>query len=280
MVFLCVFLYTSSQKDKGYDRDRRTMHTGASQELDDAHKRAKHIIEQSVEKARDILVKTEYIKEDVVKKLEEDMQEVSAATVAMLRNEAVAFNKEYKILLESIQVEHAKMLEEARMSLQDIEQVKQAFQGDLHARVDTILSEAEKNLQTQTVGFDKEYQELLENTKKEYLTRAQNTLQKLEKIPEQEMIEFQAILKKETVTAQQLLGQRISDLFGAAEKEVVAYKNSRLKEVEASLQDITGKVVEEVIGAKLTKADHEALVLRALERAKNEGVLGASVKQP
>jgi len=275
MAFLLMFMYSVYLRDKQFDRDRRALHVDASKSIEDAHKRAKVIIENAVERAKDTLLKTEYIREDIIKDLDQNLEDISQATVGMVRNEALSFNKEYRTLLESLQVQHAKMLEEARASLKDIEFLKRDLHENLQSQMKDVLDKAQEKLDEQTKDFDSEYTTLLESTKKEYLERAEHTLQKLEKIPEQELEEFRSVLKTETVSAQKMLSKRIDDLFGAAEKEVDAYKKSRLEEIDQEIQGITGSVVEEVLNKKLTKADQETLVLQSLEKAKKDGLFPA-----
>ena len=272
MVFLLVFMYSVYLHDKQFDRDRRALHLDASKSIEDAHKRSKEIIESAVERAKDTLLKTEYIREDIIKDLENNLKEVSEATIGMVRNEALGFNKEYRTMLESIQVEHAKMLEEARTALKDIEYLKKDLHVGLQSQIQAVLDAAQKNLTEETSSFDEEYVTLLESTKKEYLTRAQETLQTLEKIPEQELAEFRTILRTETLSAQKLLGNRIDELFTTAEKELDTFKQQRMEEIDREIEGITGTVVEEVLGKKLTKADQETLVMRSLEKAKVEGM--------
>ena len=281
MAFLLMFMYSVYLRDKQFDRDRRALHVDASKSIEDAHKRAKVIIENAVERAKDTLLKTEYIREDIIKDLDQNLEDISQATVGMVRNEALSFNKEYRTLLESLQVQHAKMLEEARASLKDIEFLKRDLHENLQSQMKDVLDKAQEKLDEQTKDFDTEYTTLLETTKKEYLERAEQTLQKLEKIPEQELEEFRSVLKTETVSAQKMLGKRIDELFLAAEKEVDAYKKSRLEEIDREIQGITGSVIEEVLNKKLTKADQETLVLQSLEKAKRDGIFPTKQeKQP
>lgn len=273
MAFLLVFMYSVYLHDKQFDKDRKALHLDASRSIEDAHKRAKDIIESAVDRAKDTLLKTEYIREDLIKDLEHNLQNVSDATVKMVREEAVEFNREYKTLLESIQVEHAKMLEEARGALQEVEYLKKEFHTDLQNEVKQVLDEAHKSVTAETLKFDEEYTKLLKETRQEYLAKAEETLKILEKIPEQEITEFREILKTETVSAQKLLGNRINDLFAAAEKEVDLYKQQRMQEVEEKVQTLTSSVLEEVLGKKLSKSDQESLVIKSLEKAKVEGAL-------
>lgn len=270
MIFLLVFMYSMYMHDKQLDKDRKTIHIDATKSIEEAHKRAKQIIESAVERAKDTLLKTEYIREDVIQDLDKNLQNVSEATVSMLRNEALSFNKEYKVMLETIQVEHAKMLEEARGALKEVEYLKKDLHDGLQAQVKEILESAKKNLTKDSETFDHEYVALLESTKNEYITSAKETLAKLEKIPENELVEFQNILKTETLSAQKILGERINTLFTAAEKEVSVYKEQRMQEIEKQIQSLTGKVLEEVVGKKLTRSDQEKLVMQSLELAKTE----------
>ncbi len=273
MVFLLVFMYSVYMHDKQFDKDRKALHLDASRSIEDSHKRAKEIVEQAVSRAQDILLKTQYIRDDIIKNLEHNLSDVSDATVKMVREEALSFNQEYKTLLESIQVEHAKMLEEARSALQDVEYLKKEFHTDLMSEVKLVLEEAHKSVAAETDKFDAEYAQLLSQTKQEYMAKAEEALKILERIPEQEMKEFKEVLQKESLSAQKLLGNRINELFSAAEKEVDAYKQQRISEVKTQLESATETILEEVIGKKLSRQDHEVLVMKALDKVKLEGSL-------
>ncbi len=272
MAFLLMVMYSIYMRDKQFDRDRRALHLDATKSIEDAQKRARDIVESAVDRARDILVNTEYLKEDIVKNLERDLNDVSEATVKLLRNEALNFNKEYKILVESIQVEHAKMLEEAREALKEVEYVKENLQDEMKTQMKAVLEDAQKKLTEETTTFEQEYKELLAQTKQEYMTKAEEVLTVLGKIPETEMAEFQNILREQTVSAQKVLGDRIAELFAGAEKEVEQYRKQRLEEMKESFATITTRLLEDIVGKKLTKADHEQLVMQALEKAKAESV--------
>jgi hypothetical protein len=161
MVFLLIFMYSVYLHDKQFDRDRRQLHLDASKSIEEAHTRAKEIIEHAVERAKDTLLKTEYIREEVIKDLDHSLHEVSEATIEMLKNEAVSFNKEYRTMLESIQVEHAKMLEEARASLKEVEFLKKDLHEGLQSQMQSVLDSAQKNLSEQTTSFYEEYVKLL-----------------------------------------------------------------------------------------------------------------------
>jgi hypothetical protein len=280
MIFLLVFMYSIYMHDKQLDKDRKAIHIDASKSIEDAHKRAKNIIEGAVERAKDTLLKTEYIREDVIRDLDKNLHNVSEATVGMLRNEALSFNKEYKIMLETIQVEHAKMLEEARSALKEVEYLKKDLHEGLQVQIKDILESTKKSISEESQKFDAEYVDLVTSTKEEYLKTSRETLSKLEKIPENELIEFQNILKTESVAAQKILGERINELFTAAEKEVSSYKDQRMKEIDSQITAVTGRVLEEVVAKKLTRSDQEALIMKSLEMAKTEGLVPKSKESP
>lgn len=260
-------------RDKQYDKDRRTMHVDASRAIEDAHKRAKDIIERAVLRAQDILLKTEYIKEDIIKNLESNLGDVTDATVKMVRNEALEFNKEYKTLLEEVQVEQVKTLEEVRLSLQDVEYLREDFRNDIQSEVKKVLDETHKNIADQAGKFEDEFAQMLSQTKQEYMSKSEDVLKQLEMIPESEMEEFKTILQKETLSAQKILGDRISELFVEAEKQAAEYKQQRINEVKEQLESVTADVLEEVIGKKLSRQDHEKLVMNALEQISVKGDL-------
>ena len=56
----------------------------------------------------------------------------------------------------------------------------------------------------------------------------------------------------------------------AAEKEIRAYREQKLSEVEKSIPEIINSISREVLGRAMTVEDHADLVLKTLERAKKE----------
>lgn len=77
--------------------------------------------------------------------------------------------------------------------------------------------------------------------------------------------ELQENLRKEVTTFQ-------SSLLPNLQKELDAYKQSRMKETDQIVTKVVQKVSQQVLNKTLSMEDHQKLLLDALEKAKQEGI--------
>ena len=64
----------------------------------------------------------------------------------------------------------------------------------------------------------------------------------------------------------------VANMLLKAEKEVAAYKQTKLNEADQQIRDIVFRAAREVIGRSISFTEHEDLVNKALERAKKEKI--------
>lgn len=206
----------------------------------------------------------------------------SLKSAAKLKDEErLKRNKTYKEALRVLENARGKSLK----ILQD--STKQANKAIREAEsiADDTRSLLEETLKATTIkqaaNLKQVTQELL-NRNKEIIERGQlasvSSLEELTKEVEGEVIKeidaFKDNLHKEIIESEQLVEERVHSEYEVLRNELKNYKESRLKEIDREIANIVLKVSKEVLGKAIDLKDHEDLVIRALEKAKKEGVFG------
>lgn len=204
------YMYYLYRKEKEFEKKQSMLHDNEQKIIEQAHRTANEVVEKAVEKARQTLVETEYLRADLVKNLETSLAKLTNNTIKLFQNNSQ--------------------------------------------------------------NVDTEYKSLFEKTKQEYVKKVDNTLKSLEQIAGSELDEFSKNLKKETLDSQVFIGARINEEFEQKQKEIEEYKAQRLKAIDENINIIIEKVTEDVLGRAIPLAEHEKLVIEALEKAKKEQV--------
>lgn len=258
--FAVAFLFYIYSKDKEYDRQRNKIYQNSDKSIEEAHEKAKRIIDQAVVKAQETLKTTEYIRQDLTQSLEEQIQEVASATINLLRTQSLEFGKQYKTILEQSSNLNLQVL-------QDEKSARESLQKELEGLKDQMV----KSLESESLEFGNQYRQMLSSVLVSFNEKAKLAMEKIESIPENELEDFKKILEKETVASQDVIGKRINEAFEKAQSEIDAYRQAQMKIIEQQTKTITSKVLKEVLGRSLNESDQEKLILEALQQAKSEG---------
>ncbi len=157
-----------------------------------------------------------------------------------------ALSKERKILEDATT--------EANQIISETEFVSQSSKDS----IDAALAQMRKSIQSETAttanGFKTSYQH------------------ELKKLTDQSLVDFQTISKEmqENLHKQSLQFQ--NDMLPALERELVAYKEARMKETEVLIKGVVQKVSQDVLNKSLSLEDHQKLLIDSLDKAKREGM--------
>ena len=175
-------------------------------------------------------------------------------------------------LLKNARKKSTQIIEDATRKAQEI-----INQGrELNSNSGKILEDALENLiKHQTVYFEKASEEFLEEYKKELNFLRQRTIEiantaskDIEADTLSEVDDYKQILQKETIDSQKIVEEKIEEDYSKTQKEVSAYKDEMLKKVDEEIYAILESVTKEAIGKSIPLAQHEELIINALEKAK------------
>lgn len=130
------------------------------------------------------------------------------------------------------------------------QQTKQTVDQTLHKMADDIQTEARATSQ----AFMQSYQASLKQVAAKSLQDVENVTKELETDLQKQVKAFH------------------ENLLPTLEKELAAYKKTRMEQTDKSITRIVQKVSQEILNKSISLDDHQELVLSSLEKAKKEGV--------
>ena len=123
-----------------------------------------------------------------------------------------------------------------------------------------------ESVKTASQKQTQDYLKVLEQVKVEVLS------QHVEKEAVKDMEDFRKNLEAETLKSENMLETKVQEEHKKSNAELTAYKQTVIKKIDENMFEIVNQVVHKVVGKTLTPAEHQALVLQALEEAKQNHV--------
>ena len=84
-------------------------------------------------------------------------------------------------------------------------------------------------------------------------------------------------MTRETIESQKLMNKKINEEYEKVKADLEQYRKEKLDLIDASINQIILKVVQDVLGEAIPLSKHEELVIEALEKAKREDLFKISV---
>jgi hypothetical protein len=147
---------------------------------------------------------------------------------------------------------------------------------DAVSEADAIITKTQYVTQNSKEMVNKALQEIVVDVKKEAINVARNFINdyqnSIKQIAAQSLNNFQSVTHELELNLQKQIKDFHETLFPKLEKEVEAYKQERLKEVDRTANIIIQKVSQKVLNKSIPLEDHNNLIIESLEKAKKEGV--------
>lgn len=175
-------------------------------------------------------------------------------------------------LLEHTKKKSAHVITEATEKAKELISESKNLTVDSKKVLDDALSEL---IKTQVTSFQKASEEFLQEYKNELEMLKSNTVQVARNVSKdieadavKEVDNYRQILEKETIDSQKIVEQKIEADYEKAQKEVAAHKDEMLKKIDDEIYRLLENVSKEAIGKSIPMAQHEELIISALEKAK------------
>lgn len=195
---------------------------------------------------------------------------------SVLKKEESRFYREADKILGRAQAKAEALMEETVAKSQKILAETKVFKEKIEENLSTVLEEAAQThaqkLAEELTFLNRNFQDFFEEIKTKYLNQTKTILNHLETAGEKGVDELGEVVKEETVDFRGTLEKKMNEEMVKAEKEIEAYRTEQLKKIDNSLIKILNRVSLEVLGKAISLADHEELIIEALEQAKKEGV--------
>ncbi len=147
---------------------------------------------------------------------------------------------------------------------------------DATSEASQIISETQFVAQTSKDSVDQSLQKMETDIVKDTSNIAQSYRDKyqheLKKLTDQSLEDFKVISKEmqEGLHKQALHFQ--DDMLPALERELLEYKQARIKQTEQMIKGITQKVAQDVLNKSISTEEHQKLLIESLDKAKREGM--------
>ncbi len=137
---------------------------------------------------------------------------------------------------------------------------------------DELQKSLKEDVAYQASQFAQGYQGLLPEIKKYYQTGIDEQLRAFEDQLRVFTLDVEKTFKDKLDTLANLLRDQTLQEFTIVQKELTDYKQAKMREIDERVKRIVKTAAAEVVGKTLSLADHQDLIMKALEKAKREGV--------
>jgi len=139
-------------------------------------------------------------------------------------------------------------------------------------QISRITSAQIKQLENSTQDFTKIYDQVLKDLKTKNIEMFQNISKDIEENTMNEIKNFKDSVAELTISSQKTIQEKIDQNYEVTTKEIEGYKTAQMKKFDDGIFSLLEKVSKLVLGKTISLSEHEDLILKALERAKKEGV--------
>ncbi len=185
--------------------------------------------------------------------------------------------QQYKRILKKAHTQARSLLETTSAASQELWTETKATNEDLTENLDKVLQTmAQKHIETMS-----KQAQLLQNDYKNKVTQMQNQIdqnteqmiQNAQKDITGQVAQFSQVLIKNATSSEETINKKTQELLLAVENEITEYKKQRLAKIEADVSQIVQKTYQEVLHTSIPEDIQQQLILEALEKAKQEGIL-------
>ena len=185
--------------------------------------------------------------------------------------------KRWRELETKAQKDYQEILETANKKAEEIIQNATKISFDistsLRQTVDQALSQHKDSLDSTSLVLTNKYAGELEEINKHNLELLTNVYKDIEIDAKSKFEEYQKMLEQQTFEAEKQAKARIQDEYVKLEGDIAKIKEERMAELNGKVNNLIESISKEVIGNSLSSSDQEALITKALEKAKKEGVI-------
>ena len=167
-------------------------------------------------------------------------------------------------------------VEKSEETLLQTEFLKQELVRHGEESITEVVENIVKLLNQDGVKYDEQYQQLFDTIRAQYVEKTNEALSVMQKAADTELAAFRAAVKQGTIGTQTQLDLQMKEEFAAAKKDLENYKVARMAKINQEINALCSQVMLEVLGRSIPLAEHEKLLMEALEEAKKEGIFAGT----
>lgn len=122
LVFVLAYVYYLFTKETELRRKQEQLLSETESVIDRAKSRAHGIIERAVEKSQDTLLGTDYLRHDLIERMEGSLRDLAKTIAGNLKRDQKEFDDEYKELFDSVKREYIARVDQTLSTIESIAQ--------------------------------------------------------------------------------------------------------------------------------------------------------------
>lgn len=172
---------------------------------------------------------------------------------------------EYQDIIKKAHDQAAELLEKTKTAsnkvVSEVNVTNDALEKTLDATLKTITDKHIQSLNTEVGAFKQDYDQKLLQMQQAINQNITTTLQS-----------FSQTLLTKTTNSEEMVAEKTNELMQEADSKVAEYKKQRLDKIDEEIITLVQKTCHDILGVTIPPAVHRELIIKALEKSKQEGV--------
>lgn len=185
--------------------------------------------------------------------------------------------KRWHDLEDKAQGDYQKLLQAANKKAEEIIlqaiELKHESVASLQNSQDTMIQNQTEALKQISEDLFSKQQEEVNKINEENIKILINIYKDIEESAKSDFANYKKIVEEQTFQAEKIAEARINQEYQKLESEIAELKRKKLEELNNNINNMLLKISKEVVGKSLDISDHEDLVIKALDKAKKEGII-------
>ena len=186
-------------------------------------------------------------------------------------------SRRWQEIEEKAQKDYQGILQTANKKAQEIlfqaTQIKHESALGLQNATDGMIQNQTEALKQVSDILSKKHEEEINRINEENIKILINIYKDIEESAKTDFANYKKIIQQQTFEAEKIAQDRIRKEYEKLESEIQDLKQKKLQELNDNIYNFLSKISKEVIGKSLNMTEHEDLVVKALDKAKKEGIL-------
>jgi F0F1-type ATP synthase membrane subunit b/b' len=166
----------------------------------------------------------------------------------------------------------ARAIKKSEEIVDEMEQFRDEMKGELRPVFKQSADSFIHTITEQSKQFSDACNELIPEIKEKYMSDVEKTLEGFKIELSKELVPLRQIVDVKVQEATAMLKTRMDEEWMDAKKEIEEYKEQRKQQFAAELEAQISDIAKAAFGDSLTVTEHQQLVMKALEQAKQDGV--------
>lgn len=183
---------------------------------------------------------------------------------------------DYQQVLTQAHIKAEQIMEQAAGEAAKMSRDSDVATNRIHQNIDTayreIIEKNLKDLDSSSHEMLTTYQSYLQSLKTKYESELDTLVTTIQTTTQADFTNMQNNIKEKMIGSENGVSKKIADEFAATQIEINEYKKHKIQEVNKNIDKMILKIAESVLCQAIPLAQHQQLIVEALEKAQREGM--------